>query len=195
LRRVCRPTTPLVFTAIQPFASELVMSNLRAFRYEMVWKKNKSTGFLNSKKMPLRAHENVLVFYERQPCYAPQMTERHAGGNSRSATRISHSTCYGDSPRQCTWRGTSRRYPTSVLEISVINNDDPSHVRPAQKPEALPAWFIHTYTRPGDLVLDPAVGCGSTLLAAKRLGRHYVGFDVDAAMVEHVRTQLSTIAD
>jgi DNA modification methylase len=194
LRRVARPTTPLVFTAIQPFASELVMSNRRSFRYEVIWKKNKSTGFLNANKMPLRTHENVLVFYDRQPRYEPQMTEGHPVGNSRSATRISRSDCYGSSPRQCTWRATTRRYPTSILEIPVLNNDDPRHVRPAQKPEALPEWFIRTYTRPGDLVLDPTVGCGSALLAAKRLGRHYVGFDVDAAMVEHVRRELAEVA-
>jgi DNA modification methylase len=194
LRRVCRPTTPMVFTAIQPFASELVVSNRRAFRYEVIWKKNKSTGFLNAKRMPLRVHEDVLVFYDRQPRYEPQMTTGHAAGNSRSATRISRSSCYGDSPRQCTWRATASRYPTSVLEISVLNNDDPRHVRPAQKPEDLPAWFIRTYTKPGDLVLDPAVGCGSSLLAAKRLGRHFVGFDVDPEMVEHVRSELLAIS-
>ncbi|MDE2022217.1 MAG: site-specific DNA-methyltransferase [Patescibacteria group bacterium] len=77
LNRVCRDDAAMVFTAMQPFTSLLVCSNPRAFRYEVIWQKNKTRGFLNAKKQPLRTHENVLVFYREQPRYDPQMTEGH----------------------------------------------------------------------------------------------------------------------
>lgn len=187
LRRVCRPNTPMVFTAIQPFTSLLVCSNLKDFRYEMVWQKNKSTGFLNAKRQPLRAHESVLVFYEKQPAYSPQMSSGHppvntygtqAGGSNYGRTKVMKGG------------GSTQRYPTSILRIPVLNNDDPEHIHSTQKPEELVAWFIRTYTKPGDLVLDPTAGSGTTLAAAKRLGRQYVGFDTDAEMVEKATKRL-----
>lgn len=182
LRRACKPTAVIVFTAQQPFTSELVTSNLAWFRFEMIWRKNKSTGFLNAKRRPLPAHENVLVFYDKQPAYRPQMTDGHAPGHAVNQ-RLSKTTIYGATPRRRSWGGSTLRYPTSVLELPVVNGDDPRRVHVSQKPEALPRWFIDTYTQPGDLVLDPAAGSGSTMRAAVAAGRHFVGFETDAAMV------------
>lgn len=177
-KRVVKPHGVLVFTAIQPFASFLIASNPDDFRYEMIWRKNKSTGFLNAKKRPLRDHENVLVFYDEQPRYEPQMTDGHPLGHAVKQ-RLSRTSCYGATPKPRTWGGSSLRYPTTTLSISIVNNDDPARIHPTQKPEALPSWFIKTYTQPGDVVLDPTFGSGSTLLAAKSLGRSFVGFETD----------------
>lgn len=194
LRRVCRADAPMVFTAIQPFTSLLVSSNMRAFRYEMIWRKNKGSGFLNAKKQPLRTHENVLVFYDTQPAYAPQMTVGHKASSAVPRRKTSNKTdCYGEYERDVTYKGgQTLRYPTSVLDIPVVNNDDPARIHSTQKPEALPEWFIRTYTNPDGLVLDPTAGSGSTLLAAKRLGRRFVGFETDEAMVAKVRERLRT---
>jgi site-specific DNA-methyltransferase (adenine-specific) len=192
LRRVCKPTAAMVFTAIQPFTSLLVCSNLSDFRYEMIWKKNKTTGFLNAKRQPLRSHESVLVFYRQQPAYVPQMTESfpgHAARGQRSPTSV-----YGAMPpERIPWGGSTKRHPTSVLEIPIVNNDSPERIHVNQKPEALPAWFIKTYTRPGDTVLDPTAGSGATLVAAANLGRQYVGFETDVKMAALANARLTGV--
>ena len=182
LKRVCKPKAPLVFTAVQPFTSLLVCSNLDWFRYEVIWRKNKSTGFLNAKKQPLRAHENVLVFYREQPDYEPQMTDGHEPGHAVKG-RLSKTSLYGATPVPRSWGGSTKCYPTTVLEISVVNGDSKERIHANQKPVELPAWFIKTYTKPGDLVLDPTAGSGSTGVAAMTLGRRFIGFETDAKMV------------
>lgn len=122
LRRVCKPNAAIILMAAQPFASKLICSNLQDFRYDLIWKKNKPTGFLNAKKQPLRIHEHILVFYRKPPVYEPQMTKGHAPGNY--ARRTKHSTNYGaQTPTE--YGGSTERYPTSVIEIPIINNDDP----------------------------------------------------------------------
>ena len=181
LNRVCKPSAPMVFTAVQPFTSLLVCSNLKHFRYEIIWRKNKSTGFLNAKKQPLRAHENVLVFYRKQPRYEPQMTDGHEPGHAVK-DRLSKTALYGAMPVPRSWGGSTKRYPTTVLEIPVVNGDAADRIHANQKPVSLPAWFIRTYTQPGDLVLDPTAGSGSTALAAKALERRFVGFESDEEM-------------
>lgn len=181
LERVCKSTAPMVFTAVQPFTSLLVCSNLKHFRFEMIWRKNKSTGFLNAKKQPLRSHENVLVFYREQPAYEPQMTDGHEPGHAIKG-KLSTTKIYGSMPVARTWGGSTKRYPTTVLDISVVNGDSPTRIHANQKPTDLPAWFIKTYTRPGDLVLDPTAGSGSTGVAARQLGRRFIGFETDSEM-------------
>jgi DNA modification methylase len=183
LRRVCKPRAAVVMTAVQPFASLVVGSNPREFRYEMIWRKNKSMGFLDAKKRPLRAHENVLVFYRKMPTYAPQMTTGHAPGHAVRG-RLSRTSLYGRTPVPRSWGGSTERYPTTVLDIPVVNSADPRRVHPNQKPVALSSWFIKTYTKPGDLVLDPTFGSASTLLGARMLGRACIGFETDKDLCE-----------
>jgi DNA modification methylase len=189
LNRVCRLDAAMIFTSMQPFTSLLVCSNPKAFRYEIIWQKNKVRGFLNAKKQPLRTHENVLVFYRAQPGYQPQMMTGHAPVHSYTK-HTSDGTNYGATRRGVRGGGSTERYPTSILPVAVVNNDDPIRVQPTQKPEALVAWFLRTYTHPGDLVLDPTAGSGTTLVAAKRLGRRFVGFEMDGGMVARARTRL-----
>ena len=192
LNRVCRRDAAMVFTAMQPFTSLLVCSNLKAFRYEMIWQKNKVRGFLNAKRQPLRTHENVLIFYREQPRYEPQMTTGHRPVNSYTK-HTSDGTNYGATKRGVCGGGSTARYPTSVLAIPVVNNDDPIRIHPTQKPEELAAWFVRTYTQPGDLVLDPTAGSATTLVAAKRLGRRFLGFETDGGMVTKATTRLALV--
>jgi DNA modification methylase len=171
LLRVAKPTAAIVLMAAQPFGSKLICSNLRDFRYDLIWKKNKPTGFLNAKKQPLRIHEHAMVFYRKPPFYAPQMTTGHKPGNY--ARRIQHSSNYG-AQTPTVYGGSTERYPTSVLEIPIINNDDPDKYHPTQKPVDLMAWLIRSYTMPGAVVLDFAAGSATTAIAAMREGRQFV---------------------
>lgn len=176
LKRVCKENAAIVFTAMQPFTSELVQSNLDWFRFEMIWCKNKSRGFLNAKKQPLRSHENILVFYKKQPDYVPKLTDGHRPVNSYKKHQ-SDGTNYGKTTPGASGGGSTRRYPTTLLEIPVLNEADKDRSHPTQKPVDLVSWFIETYTKPGDLVLDPAAGSGTTLVSAFRLGRRAIGFE------------------
>jgi site-specific DNA-methyltransferase (adenine-specific) len=144
-RRVCKPNAAIVLTACQPFTSVLVASNLPVFRYEWVWGKNKGSGHLNSKRKPMRYHEDVLLFSFGQPDYHPQMTGGHAPGNY--AKRGKQSDCYGASAAT-EYGGQTVRYPRSIIEIPVMNNDDPARVHPTQKPVALMEYLLRTYSLP-----------------------------------------------
>jgi DNA modification methylase len=189
LHRVCKPAAVMIFTAMQPFTSLLVCSNLNDFRYEIIWQKNKVRGFLNAKRQPLRTHESVLVFYRQQPFYEPQMTSGHKPVNSYTK-HTSDGNNYGATKTGVKGGGSTLRYPTSVLPIAVLNNDSPEHIHPTQKPVALVEWFLKTYTKEGDLVLDPTAGSGTTLVAAASLERRFVGFETDVAMAERANARL-----
>lgn len=187
LLRVTKPDAAIVMTAAPPFDKVLACSNLALFRYEWIWEKGNATGHLNAKKMPLRAHENVLVFYRDAPLYQPQKTTGHRPINS-FYTRHSGSN-YGAATAETCGGGSTERYPRSVLQFASDKQTD--HRHPTQKPVALLSYMVRTYTRPGDTVLDFCMGSGSTAVACALEGRRFVGIEKDAAAyavaVERVR--------
>lgn len=177
-KRITKKNAAIVLTATQPFASQLIMSNPKMFRYDLIWEKNKSTGFLNAKKMPLRRHELVLVFYRKSPIYNPQKTTGHKPVNSFTK-HTSDGTNYGQTKVGIKGGGQTDRYPTSILEFPVVNNDSESKSHPTQKPVELFEWLIKTYTREGMVVLDNCLGSGTTAVACKNLNRRYIGIEKD----------------
>jgi len=181
LKRVTKKNGAIVMTASQPFTSALVMSNPKMFKYDWVWKKNKSTGFLNAKRMPLRNKEDVLVFYKFPPTYNPQKTTGHKPVNS-----FTKHTSDGETVgvTQVGWKGggSTERYPTCVKEFPVVNQDGTSEegkYHPTQKPVALMEYFTKTYTNEGETVLDFTMGSGTTGVAAKNLNRDFIGIELD----------------
>lgn len=172
--RVCRG--PAVFTAMQPFSSALVMSQVANFKHEWVWEKNKASGHLNAKKMPMRAHELVLVFGKSSGFYNPQMTEGHKPGNA--ATRRTYTPNYG-AQKPTDYGGSTVRYPRSVQRFDIVNNDDPNKLHPTQKPSALFEYLIRTYSAPGATVLDFCMGSGTTGEAAMNTDRGFIGIESD----------------
>jgi DNA modification methylase len=171
-RRLCRGA--IVLTASQPFASLLVTSNLPGFKHDWVWEKNKASGHLNAKRQPMRAHEDVLVF--GAPPYFPQMTEGHRPGNY--ARRTQWSDNYG-AQKPSEYGGATTRYPRSVQQFDIINNDDPEKWHPTQKPVALFEYLIRTYTSEGQTVLDNTAGSGTTAIAAENTGRRWLCIEKD----------------
>jgi len=172
--RVAREDAAFVFTACQPFTTRLGSSNLKELRYAWAWVKNYSTGFLNAKARPLRAHEDILVFYGRQPTYNPQFWygKPYKGGSGAGGKG---SDCYRPIARRTTGSPDGRRYPLSVLRIA----RDETHVHPTQKPVRLMEYMILTYSSPGDLVLDFTMGSGTTGVAAVATGRRFIGIERD----------------
>ncbi len=158
------------------FTAQLMTSNPRWWRYNLIWEKTQPTGFLNSHKMPLRAHEDICVFYKSLPEYHPIMTKGVRKVSSAVSKRNSvKSSNYGE--HQHTDYDSELRYPTSVIRFP--KDIQHSAIHPTQKPVALMEWLIRTYTKPGDVILDNCMGSGTTAIACISTGRRYVGFEND----------------
>lgn len=184
-RRVIKDNGAIVLTGQGRFSARMILAAEDIYRYSLIWYKNKVTGHLNAKKQPMRAHEDVMVFYKRPPVYHPQMTSGHEP--LHYAHNKTSGTNYGKTKGSVSDSKTTLRYPTSVLSISVINNDDPAKMHPTQKPVELAAWLIRTYTNSGDIVLDNACGSGAFLVAAKQEGRHFIGMEADPRYAAHAQ--------
>ncbi len=168
--RITKANSAIVLTATQPFASKLICSNINLFKYEWIWEKSKTTGFLNAKKQPLRNHEQILVFYKNQPTYNPQGIEVcNIDCNRGSPDGVG--TNYNQA--NPIYKQTQTNYPRSVLKFK----SEGKTVHPTQKPLELFEYLIKTYTNEGDLVLDNTCGSGTTCLATKNLNRNYIGIE------------------
>jgi len=180
--RVVKIDGAVVLTAQPPFDKVLACSNLKDFKYEWIWEKNKATGHLNAKKMPMKAHENVLVFYRKLPTYNPQMTTGHKPMNAvlpkDNIPEPEEKRNYNHVEKRLgNTGGTTIRYPRDILKFPVINNDDPKKFHPTQKPVQMIEYFIRTYSNPGDTVLDNCMGSGSTIIACNNTDREYIGIE------------------
>lgn len=183
--RVCNGAA--VFTAMQPFSSALVMSQVRNFKHEWIWEKNKATGHLNAKKAPMRAHELALVFAKGAAPYTPQMTDGHKPGNF--AIRRTYTPNYGaQTPTE--YGGSTQRYPRSVQRFDIINNDDPEKQHPTQKPVELMQYLVETYSSPGDTVLDFCMGSGTTGVACQLTGRNFIGIELNPDYINIAKRRL-----
>jgi DNA modification methylase len=165
-RRLC--TGAIVLTAQTPFDKVLGASNLTALRYEWIWEKTEATGHLNAKKAPMKAHENILVFYNRAPTYNPQKTSGHVRKTAAANRATKQSPCYGSQAGKTAYDSTDR-YPRSVLLFPTDKRH--SNLHPTQKPVALMEYLIRTYTNPGDTVLDNCMASGTAGVAALQCGR------------------------
>lgn len=173
-RKVAKENAAVVLFSAQPFTSLLVASNLAQFRYEWIWEKGNATGFLNAKKQPLRAHENAMVFYERQPTYNPQFTSGHERKTANRKTV--NSECYGKA-LDLTVYDSDERYPRDVQFFS--SDKQKANYHPTQKPVQLMEYLTLTYTNAGDVVLDNCMGSGTAGVAAVNQGRRFIGIERD----------------
>lgn len=173
--RIIKDNGAIVLTAQAPFDKTLAMSNSRLFRYEWIWEKTKATGFLNAKKMPLKAHENVLVFYKHLPTYNPQWGSGKPYVSTARNGRTSAN--YGKLREGVVTVSDGRRYPRSVLHFGNTGADTGSH--PTQKPVALMEYLIKTYTNEGETVLDNCMGSGTTGVACVNTDRRFIGMELD----------------
>jgi len=177
-KRIIKNNGAIVLTASQPFTSALVMSNIKDFRYEIIWEKERPTNIFFLKKQIAKYHENILVFYQKQPTYNPQMVRREGNhsqkekeydltkcDNNGSKTHLKQTYAYSKD------YNPELVYPKSVLKI---NRDRQKDAHPTQKPVALFEYLIRTYTNEGELVLDNCAGSGTTGVACKNLNRNYI---------------------
>ena len=166
-------------TAAQPFTSALVMSNPKMFKYDWVWEKPKGTGHLNAKKQPMRNKEDILVFYQKQCSYFPQMTEGVPYADNKAGSDKSSKSSMTDSYGTYTNKRNSNkgeRYPKQVQKIGVVERGT---VHPTQKPVALMEYLIKTYTNEGEIVLDFTMGSGTTGVACVNTNIKFIGIEKD----------------
>lgn len=171
--RVVKENGAMIFTASGMFTAKLILSNPKEYKYNYTWIKSKATNFLNAKKQPLRKHEDILVFYRKQPTYNPQMTSGSAYSKGIRKDQITGS--YGDF-RPVLVKSKGKRYPVDVLYFKTAEAEG-KVVHPTQKPVALGRYLIRTFSNPGDVVLDNTSGSGSFLVAALQEGRNFIGIE------------------
>lgn len=180
-KRIIKDNGVILLFAACPFDKILGASNLEMLKYEWIWEKTQATGFFNAKKMPMKAHENILVFYKSPPTYNPQKTQNHKPMNSytKRADVQNKTECYGKVNVDVSGGGGTDRYPRSVIKLSSDKQKTKltGLIHPTQKPLALCEYLIKTYTNENDLVLDNVCGSGTTCLAAARLKRNFIGIE------------------
>lgn len=188
-RRVLKPNGALALMAAQPFATDLINSARKLFRYDLVWEKTAPVGFAHCHHMPLRSHELVLLFYRRQPTYNPQGLVKlekpvTRGGRGKGGS-VYHAL-------DKVYQQEYTNYPRSILRFPFKGQG--RRVHPTQKPVELMEYLVRTYSNPGDLVLDNCMGSGTTAVACLNSGRRFIGFELDEKHFEAARKRINARA-
>lgn len=202
-KRVIKKNGCIALWAQAPFSHILALSNIKQYRYEWIIEKTKATGHLNSKKMPMKAHENIMVFtdlkdtpetlqifYDKLPKYTPQMVEGCSPVH-RYTKHTNDGNCYGETKTGISGGGNTNRYPRDVLTFKW--DTQKSSLHECQKPVSACEYFIKTYTNPGDIVLDSCMGSGTTGVAATNLGRRFIGIEIDKDYFEIAKNRITKI--
>lgn len=190
--RIIKENGAIALTSQGVFTAKLILSNEKLFKYKIIWIKSKPTNFLNAKIQPLRKHEDICIFYKKQPTYNAQMTKGEA--YDKGVRKDQYTGSYGDfKPRHV--KSSGERYPNDVVFYEEKNFDDFVYIKtaesegavyhPTQKPIELGRYLIKTYTNPGDIVLDNACGSGSFLLSAILENRKFIGIEKNEDVLLH----------
>ena len=190
-KRIAKDDCAIVLTASQPFTSQLVMSNPDMFKYELIWLKTRPSNIFNAKKMFMKWHENILIFYKDLPTFNPIMfkgksyvkkhhlQEREKGIFGRTGEKEGHIST-----------NNGLFYPKTVIEVSNPNHDS---LHPTQKPLELFEYLIKTFSNKSDLVLDNCIGSGTTAIACKKTNRNFIGIELEQKYVNICNSRLKDV--
>ena len=187
--RLMHKHTAVVFTATFPYTATIVQSNPKIFRYDLVYEKPNASGFFNARNRPLRAHENILIFYKKRPVYNPQMVQGVPYRRMREGAKMSDNY-KTTKARVNTISEDGLRFPRSIVKFA---KDQGLHT--TQKPVALMEWLIKTYTNEGAWILDPTMGSGSTAIACMNTNRHLTGIEKDATIFQVAKQRVELHAN
>ncbi|STP29140.1 phage DNA methylase [Enterococcus durans] len=171
--RIIKDNGAIVLTSSGLFTAQLMLSNIKMFKYKVIWEKSKATNFLNAKKQPLRKYEEVCVFYKKQPVYNPQMKDGEAYNKGFRKNQLTGS--YGDF-QSVVVKSEGKRYPNDIIYFKTAESEGKVY-HPTQKPVELGKYLIRTYTNAGDVVLDNTCGSGSFLVSAVLENRNFIGIE------------------
>ena len=180
VNRICKKTTPMFFTCTTRFGVSLINSNPKNFRYDMVWEKSKKVGFLSAKKMPLRNHEMIYVFYRKLPLYDVS----HHTKRELNASHISYSNIYGS------YKPGPRIMYEPPLPVSVLKFNSQRGKHSTHKPFSLMEWILRYYSKENDVILDPTMGSGSTGIVCQNMGRFFIGIEKDKDIYDDAKNRL-----
>ena len=179
------------------FFYELKKSNEKLFRYDLIWDKVLVTGFLNANRQPLRRHEQIAIFYKKQPKYNPQMgigQPLHGNGKINISEKTKNNNVYGEFKYlEDTRKGSTEKYPTSILKFKKLHSSKMLH--PTEKPVSLLEYLIKTYTNEKDVVLDNCMGSGSTGIACLNTNRSFIGIELDKNTFEIAENRIESYED
>ena len=187
--RIIKDNGAIVLTSQGVFTYKLILSNEKLFKYKIVWIKSKATNFLNAKKQPLRKHEDVCIFYKKQPTYNPQKTFGEA--YDKGFRKNQHTGSYGLFETRHV-KSNGERYPSDIVYFKTAESEGEVY-HPTQKPISLGRYLIRTFTKEGDIVLDNACGSGSFLVSAVLEGRDFIGIELNKENVLHHKYKLDMI--
>lgn len=187
LKRVCTNNCAYIFFTTTRFGYDLIASNPKWFRYDLVWNKVKPAGFLNSKKQPMRLHEMIYVFYDKQPTY--NINDNHKLVSSGNTGNSLNGSCYSNPGLMRMRTVHEPRLPQSILNFETINNKK-KRMHPTEKSIDLLEWLIKYYSNENDYVLDPTCGAGGTLLACKNLNRNCYGIEMNETYYNTAKNRL-----
>lgn len=189
--RIIKDNGAIVLFAQGKFYIDLINSNKKLFRYDLIWNKVLTSGFLNAKRMPLRQHEQIAIFYKKLPTYNPQMEKGkplHSKGKIYLRKEAKNENYRKYNFIEDLRAGTTEKYPTSILNFKKPHPSIAKH--PTEKPVELLEYLIKTYTNEGDLVLDNCMGSGSTGVACKHLNRNFIGIELDKEYFEIAKKRI-----
>lgn len=197
-RRIIKDNGAIVLTASQPFTSALVMSNIKMFKYEWIWEKNVPTGMILANRMPMKYHENICVFYDKQPTYNKQLIGRNwkTQKTVKKITRRARPDEHGINKDLQEWKDFDgkKKNPSSVVNFDVVPRATGT-LHPTQKPVALFEYLIKTYTNEGDIVLDNCMGSGTTGVACKNLNRNFIGIELDEEYFKIAEARIKEVSN
>ena len=187
-KRIIKDNGAIILFDNGMFTAELMMSNKEMWRYNLIWEKTQPTGFLNAKKMPLRNHEDICIFYKKLPTYNPQKTTGHARKVSKAEHKIGCKNTSDYGKHGLTTYDSTERYPKSVWKFA--KDMQKSALHPTQKPVALIEELIKTYTNESEVVLDSCAGSMTTGVAAINLDRKVICIEKDKNIFEVGRKRI-----
>lgn len=189
-KRVLKLKGIIILFGTQPFTTTLISSNIKQFRYELIWDKIRSATGLNAKRMPLKTHENILVFYDKQPTYNPQMTEGKPFDKTKYNGQLELPNVTGGGVKNSK-KNDGTRFPISIHRYSQ-NWRRQNQMHPTQKSVELLEYLVKTYTNEGDMVLDNTMGSGTTNLACLKLNRKSIGIEKEKQYYDVAVRRLSS---
>jgi site-specific DNA-methyltransferase (adenine-specific) len=187
-KRIIKDNGAIVLFGSQPFTSALIMSNTKWFKYELIWEKTRPTGFFTAKIMPMKIHENIVVFANSKITYNPIMSKADESKIDKRKTLNPTISPYLGGVKKERVVDTGYRYPTSIQKFASVSQ---KNQHPTQKPVDLMEYLVKTYTNQGDTVLDNCMGSGTTGLACKNLSRKFIGIEQDANYFEIAKNRIN----
>lgn len=188
--RIIKDNGVIALFGCEPFSSFLRMSNINNYKYDWVWEKSKATGFLNAKKQPLRAYENIHIFYKKPPTYNPQMTKGES--YNRGIRKQQTDDDVYNSFKQVEIKSEGERYPRNVVYFKTAESEGRTYHK-TQKPLSLVEYLIKTYTNEGELVLDNCMGSGSTAVACINTNRNFIGFEISKEYCDLIEERINNL--